>query len=398
MCLAQSVPNVNYDESKVGNYTLPDPLILQNGHPVADSAEWEKKRRLEIVKLFETNMYGRLPDSARHVRASFQIVDEERHALGGKAIRKQVVATLPEQRFTMLIYLPASSKPVPVFLALNFTGNQTILSDPSIKLPDIWDPKTKTNHTAPEQSRGTSTQWQVEKMLARGYGLATIYYQEIEPDFEGGIELGVRAPYPKPAADEWGSIAAWAWGMSRALDYLQADPDVDPKRVIAMGHSRLGKTALWAGAQDTRFAMVIAAGSGEGGAALSRRDFGETTELLNQHFPHWTCSNYKKYSGHADKLPFDQHELLALIAPRPLYLAAAEDDKWADPKGEFLAAKAAGPVYKLFGKQGVEGDNLPDLQKPIMNTVGFHIRPGKHEVTAYDWDQFLNFADKHLKP
>jgi hypothetical protein len=394
--LAQAAPPVNYDEAKVGVYTLPDPLIFQNGQPVRDSADWEKKRRPEIVKLFETNMYGRVPDAARHIGANYDVVDEDRHALGGKAVRKQVVASLPGQTFTILIYLPVSSKPVPVFLALNFTGNHTVLSDPAIRLPDIWDSKTKTHHTAPDQSRGSSTQWQVEKMLARGYGLVTIYYQEIEPDFEGGIEFGVRASYPKPAADEWGAIAGWAWGMSRATDYLLRDRDIDPKRIIAMGHSRLGKTTLWAGAQDSRFAMVIAAGSGEGGAALSRRDFGETIQLVNQHFPHWTCDNYKKYSGHADKLPFDQHELLALIAPRPLYLAAAEDDKWADPRGEFLSAIAAGPVYKLFGKQGLEGDDMPALQKPIMNTVGFHIRPGKHEVTAYDWDQFLNFADKQL--
>jgi hypothetical protein len=394
--LAQAAPPVNYDEAKVGAYTLPDSLIFQNGQSVRDSAEWEKTRRQEIIRLFETNMYGRVPNAARHIAANYEVVDEDRHALGGKAIRKQVVASLPGQTFTILIYLPVSSKPVPVFLALNFTGNHTVLSDPAIKLADIWDAKTKTHHTAPEQSRGSSTQWQVEKMLARGYGLATIYYQEIEPDFEGGIEFGVRASYPKPAADEWGAIAAWAWGMSRATDYLMGDRDIDPKRIIAMGHSRLGKTTLWAGAQDTRFAMVIAAGSGEGGAALSRRDFGETIQLVNQHFPHWTCDNYKKYSGHADKLPFDQHELLALIAPRPLYLAAAKDDKWADPRGEFLAAIAAGPVYKLFGKQGLEGADMPALQKPIMNTIGFHIRPGKHEVTAYDWDQFLNFADKQL--
>ena len=396
MFLAQSAPPVNYDESKAGTYTLPNPLMQQNGEYVRDPADWGKRRRPEIVKLFETNMYGSVPFAARHTAATYEVVDNEPNALGGKAIRQQVVLSLPQQTFTILIYLPVSKKPVPIFLALNFTGNQTIVSDPAIRLPEIWDPKTKTHHTAPEQSRGTSTQWQVEKMLARGYGLATIYYQEIEPDFEGGIELGVRAAYPPPAADEWGAISGWAWGMSRAMDYLLTDRDIDPKRIIAMGHSRLGKTTLWAGALDTRFAMVIAAGSGEGGAALSRRDFGETIELLNQHFPHWTCDNYKKYSRHADRLPFDQHELLALIAPRPLYLAAAEDDKWADPKGEFLSAIAAGPVYKLFGKQGLEGDTLPALQKPIMNTIGFHIRPGKHEVTAYDWDQFLNFADKQL--
>jgi hypothetical protein len=294
MFLAQTPPPVNYDEAKVGVYTLPNPLILANGEPVRDKTTWEAKRRPEIVSLFETNIYGRVPNVARHAFANYEVVEEDRHALNGKAIRKQVVASLTGQTLTILIYLPVSSKPVPVFLALNFTGNHTILPDPAIRLSDLWDPKTKTHHTAPEQSRGSSTQWQVEKMLARGYGLATVYYQEIEPDFDGGIEFGIRASYQQPAADEWGAIAAWALGMSRTMDYLLRDPDIDPKRIIAMGHSRLGKTTLWAGAQDTRFAMVIAAGSGEGGAALSRRDFGETIQLLNQHFPHWTCDNYKK--------------------------------------------------------------------------------------------------------
>jgi pimeloyl-ACP methyl ester carboxylesterase len=394
--LLMQLAQVNYDESKVGAYTLPNPLILQNGDPVRTSADWETKRRPEILKLFETNMYGRVPVVAQHAFANHDVVEEDRHALGGKAIRKQVLIKLPHQQFTILLYLPQSSKPVPVFLALNFTGNHTILPDPAIELADVWDPKTKTHRLASPESRGSSTQWQVEKLLARGYGLATVYYQDIEPDFEGGIEYGIRAPYPRPTADEWGSIAAWALGLTRAMDYLTTDYDVDSKRVILMGHSRLGKTALWAAANDPRFAIVIAAGSGEGGAALSRRDFGETIELLNKNFPYWTCANYKKYSNHADRLPFDQHELLALIAPRPLYLAAAEDDKWADPQGEFLSAKAAGPVYELFGKQGLEGDNLPPLEKPVMNTIGFHIRRGKHEVTAYDWDQFLNFADKNL--
>jgi len=394
--LAQTPP-VNYDESKVGTYTLPDPLKLENGQPVRSKTDWEKKRRPELLALFETNMHGRVPEAAKRAKVTYDVVDNARDALGGKAIRKQVVMHFGRGHdATILMYLPASGLPAPVFLALNFTGNHTILPDPAIRLPEIWDAKSKTHHTATESSRNKSSQWQVETMLARGYGLVTIYYNEIEPDFDGGIAFGVRSLYPKPAPDEWGAFAAWAYGLSRAMDYLETDHDVDKERVVVMGHSRLAKTALWAGAQDTRFAMAVAAGSGEGGAALSRRDYGETILLVNQRFPHWTCENYKKYSNDPSKLPFDSHELLALIAPRPLYLAAAEDDRWADPRGEFLAAIAAGPVYKLFGKQGLEGDDMPALEKPIMNTIGFHIRPGKHEVTAYDWDRFLDFADKRL--
>lgn len=406
LCLsaaAQSIP-VNYDESKAGTYTLPDPLVLQNGQPVRDAATWRTKRRPEILRLFETNVYGQSP--GRPAGLTFELFDLDKKALGGAAIRKQVAVYFSGKktgpRMDILLYLPAAAtKPVPIFLCLNFSGNHKILPDAAIKLPAVWDGRQKTKHAATEESRGTSSAFQVEKILARGYGLATVYYQDIEPDFEGGIEYGVRPLFFKagqtaPAADQWGAIGAWAWGMSRAMDYIETDKDVDARRVIAMGHSRLGKTTLWAGAQDTRFAMVIAAGSGEGGASLSRRNYGETVKHLNTSFPRWTCDNYKKFSDHVDQLPVDQHMLLALVAPRPLYLACAEDDRWADPRGEFLAAAAAAPVYQLLGKPGLGTAEMPPLHQPVMQTIGYHIRAGKHEVTAYDWDQFLTFADKLL--
>lgn len=409
-------PGFNYDENKVGSYTLPDPLYHADGRKVTTSQEWIQERRPELLRLFETQVYGRVPATAKSIRPTFDVRADDNQALGGTAVRRQVSIGFTGKpdgsRMELLVYLPkaaSGSNRVPVFLGLNFGGNHAIQRDPGIILSGQWmrdDAKNGVvDHRATEASRGSeSSRWPVERILARGFALATAYYGDLDPDYDDGFKNGIHPLFyqpnqGRPAADEWGAIGAWAWGLSRALDYLEIAPAIDAAKTIVVGHSRLGKTALWAGAQDQRFAIVISNDSGCGGAALSRRNFGETVARINSSFPHWFCTNFRKYNNREAELPIDQHELIALIAPRPVLICSAAEDLWADPKGEFLAALAADPVYRLLGTDGLAVREMPEPapDQLVRSTIGYHIRPGKHDVTDADWDAFMNFADHHLK-
>ncbi|RHR58259.1 acetylxylan esterase [Parabacteroides sp. AF17-28] len=390
------------DESLVPSYILPDPLKDDSGKNVVSVNEWENKRRPEIVSLFEKNVYGKSPEKPE--KMTFTIVQEDSTAFQGRATRKEVLIgfpDFPDLSMLLLIYLPNQvNHSAPVFLGLNFQGNQAISQDSLITISPGVDREVAEKIASGELSRGKlANRWPIELLLENGYGIATIYRGDIDPDFDDGFKNGVHvitdgARKGKRLGDAWGTIAAWAWGLSRGMDYLVTDSKIDKDKIAVVGHSRLGKAALWAGATDPRFAIVISNNSGCGGAALSRRRFGETVWKINDSFPHWFCSNFHAYDHNEDALPVDQHELISLIAPRPVYVASAKEDLWADPKGEFLSAMHAEPVYALYGLKGLTVSEMPEVNRPLhKGYIGYHIRPGRHGITPYDWSQYIRFCD-----
>ena len=403
----------NYDESKIPAHTLPDPLITQSGDAVTSADQWNNVRRPELLKLFQQHVYGRGPAACE---ISHKVVSTKDDAVNGKAIRREVDVFFGKSSdalsMRLLIYTPKTDKPAAAFLGLNFQGNHSVDPDPAIAQCDRWvrDRKNGTvkQDRATEKARGVAaSRWPVEMIVDRGYGLVTIYYGDIDPDFHDEFKNGIHGAFADqtkdiPADEKWGSVAGWAYGLSRALDYLNEDKHIAGDRVAVFGHSRLGKTSLWAGASDPRFKMVISNNSGCGGAALSRRAIGETVGRINTSFPHWFNDKFTQYNLNENACPVDQHQLISLIAPRAVYVASATGDKWADPKGEFLAALGAAPVYRLLGTDamGVDTDGLqqPGPDQPIKGgTIGYHLRTGKHDVKDFDWQQYLDFADRHLK-
>ncbi len=391
----------NFDEAKVAPYRLPDPLVMADGTAVRTAQQWRKLRRPELVGLFERNIYGVSPERPAHMR--FVVTETSANALDGIAVRKQVAiyldGTSGGPQMSVLIYLPANAHgPVPMFVGPNFHGNQSVSADPAIAITSNWVTAAEgiNKNRATLHSRGTdASEWPIERILKAGYGVATYFTGDLYPDGDNQFAQSIQPYYrTNPSAPgHWGAVATWAWGLSRVYDYLATDRAVDAKRVIVIGHSRYGKAALWAGGRDTRFAAVISNDSGEGGASLYRRNFGETIRVMNNY---WFAPNYKTFSEREGELPVDAHELIALVAPRPVYIGAASEDLWADPVGMFLAAKGAEPVYRLLGVEGMAADAMPAPGQAVLSRISYHLRVGPHGITAWDWDNYLRFADRFV--
>lgn len=379
--LSKEKSGFNYYEDKVPNYTLPVILTSKDGLEIASSDLWNKIRRPEILELFRKNIFGRVPDTK--YSETFKLLNLDSSALEGTATQKEI-----------LISIESGGKLLSFNLTL-FTPNNVKQPVPSFLLIDPWFSESNT-----PRWKQKGNYWPVEEALARGYGMAIFDASQLDPDNFDNFKNGIHAildKNPRPD-DAWGTLAAWAWGASRCMDYLVTDRNVAADKIAVVGHSRAGKTALWAGAEDTRFAMVISNESGAGGAALARRRFGETVARLNSSFPHWFCTNYNKYSNNEVALPVDMHMLLALIAPRALYIDCADEDLWGDPHGSYISLYNAVPVFKLLGWNSSIPESMPPLNKQVISgRVGFHIRDGVHNMLLKDWSWFMDFADIVLK-
>lgn len=371
----------NYDEASVGTYRLPELLKTQDGEKVNTTKEWEKVRRPEILKLFEDNVYGKVPQDFDNIE--FEITNEDKNSMEGKATLKEVAITVTRNRksvtFNLLMFTPNNiKKPVPMFLVINHRGVRTM--DVTRKNKDGF--------------------WPAELVIDAGYGISGFDVVNIAADNNDEFTKGVLQLYPEQLQMDNGmaALGAWGWGASRAIDYFEKDKSIDNKRIISVGHSRGGKASLWFGAQDERVAMAVSNESGNSGAALSRRNFGETVERIVDNFPYWFCKNYRQYAGNEDKLPVDQHMLLALMAPRAVYVASAAEDLWADPRGQYLSLVESQPAFNLYGIETNLPAQMPDVNQQIIHPhMGFHNREGKHNMTPYDWQQFINFANTYFK-
>ncbi len=383
---------------------LPDPLVALDGSKITTKDDWTKKRSPELKNLFQHYMYGHFP--AKPANLAFKVERIDPKALGGKATLKEITISYgpPETpKLHLLLVIPNKrTGPAPVFVGINFPGNHAVLADPKIRLPETWVPNNKgvKNNKATDEGRGAAIDgWSIEQTIDAGYAVATVYAGDIEPDRADKRE-GVLAHIHsgQPAAHDWGALAAWAWGISRVIDYLETDPDIDMSRVIVFGHSRMGKTALLAAAFDERVALCIPhqAGCGGTGPSRSRNPKAESIKRITTTFPHWFTPTFSKFGDAVEKIPFDQHCLIALMAPRPVLLTNATDDQWANPDGQFDMLVAADPVYQLLGSEGLSAKSRPGVGQLVTSPLGYFIRDGKHSTTPADWRVFVEYSNARL--
>jgi len=386
------------------NPELPDPLVKFDGTRVKDKRQWTRERRPELKRLIQHYMYGYTPPPP-HVRSKVERVNAG--LFGGKATLKEVTLRFgPESAPPIHLMVITPNKrhgPVPAFLGIAFCGNQAIVDDPQVRMAEGWmyNAPGVVNNRATEATRGTQQNtWPAEMIVDRGYALATFYNGDVDPDvndFSNGVHpFFMRSGQTTLGPHDWGTIAAWAWGMQRALDYLVKVKEIDPKRIAAIGHSRNGKTALLAGAFDERFALAIPHQAGCGGTAPSRGKVGESVKAINAGFPHWFNDTFPQFNDCPELLPFDQNGLVALMAPRPVLFSNAEDDTWANPAGQFDVLKAADGVFRFLGVEGLNTREIPPMGKLLESRLGYFIRSGQHSMTRIDWGAFLDFADRHL--
>jgi hypothetical protein len=403
----------NYSEEKVPAYSLPDPLVMASGEKVTTAQMWREKRRPEILKLYETEIYGRIPENAPTV--TWEVTETDAGAREGAAVMKRVVGRMGENadgpKMNLTLHLPAKvNGPVPMLLSISFGFGPGAAGAKAGTAPKAGS----TSNQADGGAQGSASKNQQTKarppafdtlaeLLPRGWGYAVLTYSDIQPDradqwTSGVVGLTLQEGQTKPHPDEWGTISAWSWGISRAIDYLETEKSVNPKQIAVTGVSRLGKTVLWASAMDERIAAVFSVVSGEMGAALIRRDWGETLDDMAQNFPWQFAGNMQKWVGRWNDLPIDQHMLVALSAPRPVYVNGGLTDQWSDPKGEFLSLVAAGPVYRLLGKRDLGTNELPGLDVPLTSgDLAFHYHSSGHTAVPADWKAFLDFAERHFK-
>lgn len=371
----------NYYEEKVPVYTLPDVLMSSRNKKITSRKAWEQIRRPELLELFTSQVYGRVPSTP--FQTAFKLVKTDPNAMNGEATFRLIDIVISANTRSLTIHLGLfipnkAPKPVPAFLL--------ICNRPAAENIDFTRTK-------------KSEFWPAEEVIARGYAVGAFFNGDVDPDKDDNFQNGIHGVMDiKRDNESWGTIAAWAWGASRCMDYLVTDKDIAATRIAVIGHSRGGKTALWAGATDQRFAMICANETGCGGTPLAHREFGETIERINKSFPHWFCLNYRQYAKHQDTMPFDMHELLALIAPRALYVASASDDLWGDPKGQYLSLFHAVPVYQLYNKKVHLNETMPPLNTPVRSGhLAYHIRDGIHDLTLKDWNFYMDQADQVLK-